>query len=151
MHVRGAKNWSSAIISLPEWCFKFALNVVTGTLPHNTNLIKWKKLSSSKCQLCGEYQFLAHVLNSCEKAHQTRQGAENHLQFHWLPSSFRSSSYFLGHIYSFPKVIPLTDQQPDIVLWSPTAIILIELTVPFETNISGGVESMMDRYRELRD
>ena len=40
-----AKNWSIAVFSLPEWIFKFALNAVTDTLPHNVNLCKWKKLS----------------------------------------------------------------------------------------------------------
>ena len=54
-----AQNWSSAIFSLPEWCFKLALNAVTDTLPHNASLVKWKKLSLSKRQLCGEHQSLA--------------------------------------------------------------------------------------------
>ena len=39
-----AQNWSMAVFNLPEWVFKFALNVVTDTLPHNANLSKWKKL-----------------------------------------------------------------------------------------------------------
>ena len=65
---RAAQNWSTAIFSLPEWVFKFALNAVTDTLPHNANLFRWKKLSSPRCQLCGEVQSLAHVLNSCQKA-----------------------------------------------------------------------------------
>ena len=63
-----AQNWSTAVFSLPEWVFKFALNAVTDTLPHNVNLFKWKKLSSPQCQLCEETQSLAHVLNSCQKA-----------------------------------------------------------------------------------
>ena len=56
-----------------------------------------------------------------------------------------------GHVYSFPQTIALTEQRPDIVLWSPTSIVIIELTLPFETNISGAVERKMDRYRELRE
>ena len=56
-----------------------------------------------------------------------------------------------GHVYSFPQIIALTDQRPDIIMWSPTSIVLIELTVPFETNISGAVERKMDWYRELRE
>ena len=61
---RVAQNWTTAIYSLTEQLFKFALNAVTDTLPHNANLYKWKKLSAPKCQLCGEYQSLAHILNS---------------------------------------------------------------------------------------
>ena len=70
---RAAQIWATAISTLPEWCFKFALNAVTDTLPHNANLYKWKKLSSPRCQLCGEHQFLAHVLNSCQKALDLRR------------------------------------------------------------------------------
>ena len=62
-----AQNWSIAVFSLPEWIFKFALNTATDTLPHNVNLCRWKKLSSPQCQLCGETQSLAHILNSCQK------------------------------------------------------------------------------------
>ena len=155
-----AQNWSSAIFSLPEWCFKFALNAVTDTLPHNANLVKWKKLSSSKCQLCGEHQSLAHVLNSCQKALNLGRYTTRHDEVlkiihdfigNHLPSGFQMTVDLPGHVYSFPQTIALTDQRPDIVLWSPTSIVLIELTVPFETNISGAVERKMDRYRELRE
>ena len=40
-----AQIWATAISTLPEWCFKFALNAVTDTLLHNANLYNWKKLS----------------------------------------------------------------------------------------------------------
>ena len=49
-----AQNWSIAVFSLPEWIFKFALNTVMDTLPHNVNVCKWKKLFLPHCQLCGE-------------------------------------------------------------------------------------------------
>ena len=32
------------------------------------------------------------------------------------------------------------DLRPDIVMWNTSAIYLVELTVPFETNIAGAVE-----------
>ena len=109
-----AQNWSSAILSLPEWCFKFALNAVTDTLPHNANLVKWKKLSSSKCQLCGEHQSLAHVLNSCQKAlnlgHHTTRHDEVLKVIHdfignHLPSGFQMTVDLPGHVYSFLQTI----------------------------------------------
>ena len=75
---RAAQIWATAISTLPEWCFKFALNAVKDTLPHHANLYKWKKLSSPRCQLCGEHQFLAHVLNSCQKALDLRRYTIRH-------------------------------------------------------------------------
>ena len=52
---QGTLNWTAAISTLLEWCFKFALNSVTDTLPHNSNLCRRKKLSSPQCQLCRGY------------------------------------------------------------------------------------------------
>ena len=63
-----AQNWPTAVFSLPEWIIKFALNAVTDTPRQYANLCRWKKLSSPQCQLCGEDQSLAHILNSCQKA-----------------------------------------------------------------------------------
>ena len=134
--VNVAHNWSSAIFSLPEWCFKSALNAVTDTFPHNANLVKWKKLSSSKCQLCGDHQSRAHVLNSCQKALNLGRYTTRHDKVlkvihdfigNHLSSGFQMTVDLPGHVYSFPQTIALTDQRPDIVLGSPTCIALIEL------------------------
>ena len=156
---RAAQIWSTAISSLPEWCFKSALNAVTDTLPHNANLYKWKKLSSPRCQLCGEHQFLAHVLNSCQKALDLRRYTTRHddvlaVIFDFckrdLPPGLQITADLPGQ-YNFPQDIATTDQRPDIVIWSATTIHLVELTVPFETNISIAAERKVQRYKDLRD
>ena len=124
---RAAQNWTTAISTLPEWCFKFALNAVTDTLPHNANLCKWKKLSSPLCQLCGEYQSLAHVLNSCQKALALRRYTSRHddvlaVIFDFckrhLPPGLQITAYLPGQ-YNFPQDIFTTDQCPDIVFGAP--------------------------------
>ena len=51
--------------------------------------------------------------------------------------------------YTFPQDIAPTDLRPDIVMWSTSAIYLVELTVPYETNIAGAAERKIHRYREL--
>ena len=142
----------------PEWCFKFALNAVTDTLPHNAKLYKWKKLSSPRCQLCGEHQFLAHVLNSCQKALDLRRYTIRHddvlavifdfCKCH-LPPGLQITADLPGQ-YNFPQDIATTDQHPDIVIWSATTI-LVELTVPFETNVSIAAERKVQLYKDLRD
>jgi hypothetical protein len=114
-----AQNWSTSIPSLPEWCFKFILNAVSDTIPHNTNLCKWK------CQLCmWRDQFLAHVLNSCQKPFELRHYTARHdddlgviVNFisHHLPFVMHASADLPGHQYSFLQDIAPTEQQPDIV------------------------------------
>ena len=153
-----AQNWSIAVFNLPEWIFKFALNAVTDTLPHNVNLCKWKKLSSPHCQLCGETQSLAHILNSCQKALALGRYSIRHdgvlkvivdfLQHH-MAAGFQITADLPGQQYTFPQDIAPTDLRPDIVMWSTSAIYLVELTVPFETNIVGAAERKAHRYREL--
>ena len=154
------QNWSKAISSLPEWHFKFALNSVTDTLPHNANLFKWKKLSSSKCQLCGEHQSLAHVLNACQKALALRRYSARHddvLQVitnfarRLLPEGMHIIADLPGMQYAFPQDIATTDLRPDIVIWDSHVIYLVELTVPFETNIDDAAVRKVHRYRDLRD
>ena len=143
------------VFSLPEWIFKFALNAVTDTLPHNVNLCKWKKLSSPQCQLCGETQSLAHSLNSCQKALVLGRYSIRHdgvlkvivdfLQCH-MAAGFQITADLPGQQYTFPQDIVPTDLRPDIVMWSTSAIYLVELTVPFETNIVGAAERKAHRY-----
>ena len=53
--------------SAPE-PFKFALNAVHDTLPHNANVHLWKKKTTDLCPLCGEHQMLIHLLNVCNNA-----------------------------------------------------------------------------------
>ena len=154
-----AQNWSTAISSLPEWCFKFALNAVTDTLPHNLNLFRWKKLSSPKCQLCGQDQSLSHVLNSCKTALELRRFNTRHddvlravydfSKCH-LPSGMRIIADLPNLSFCFPQDIALTDQRPDMVIWSSSTMCLIELTIPYETNIGHATARKIDRYRELK-
>ena len=153
-----AQNWSTAVFSLPEWVFKFALNAVTDTLPHNVNLCKWKKLSSPQCQLCGETKSLAHILNSCQKALALGRYFTRHdgmlkvsvdfLQCH-MAAGFQITADLPGQQYTFPQDIAPKGLRPDIVMCSTSAIYLMELTVPFETNIVGAAERKAHRYWEL--
>ena len=46
----------------------FALNSALDTVPHNSNLVRWKRPVSAGCRLCGGLQTLRHVLNSCPVA-----------------------------------------------------------------------------------
>ena len=67
VHSFAAEIWATAVSSLGSETLKFALNAATDTLPHNSNLAKWRRGAVlDQCKLCGEKQTLLHVLNSCE-------------------------------------------------------------------------------------
>ena len=60
--------WSSTLVHLPESIFKWCLNSVVDTLPHNSNLMRWNKSADDSCPLCSRKQTLSHVLNDCPVA-----------------------------------------------------------------------------------
>ena len=62
--------WSRAAWSLPARQMSFAVNSAQNTLPHNTNLVRWKGPVSSMCPLYGGLQTLRHILNRCKQALQ---------------------------------------------------------------------------------
>jgi len=157
---KGAEIWSNAIQTLPEALFKFALNAVTDTLPHNKNLCLWKRLPSPHCPLCSKDQTLAHVLNNCTTALEARRYNERHdnvlqaiysfLRDH-LPPCWNITADLPGHSYAFPQNIAPTNERPDIVLWTTNAIHLVELTIPFETAIDEAVARKQTRYASLKE
>ena len=155
---RAPRLWSSTIETLPERVFKFALNSLTDTLPHNANLHLWKKLPSPSCNLCGQRQTLLHVLNACPSALEKRRYNARHdailLCIHaflvkYLPPSKHVTADLPDQPYHFPQQITITDSRPDIVVWDRESITLIELTVPFEVCTESAIQRKRQRYHGL--
>ena len=57
--------WSKAVWSLPAQQFNFTVNSAQDTLPHNSNLRRWKRPVAPASTLCGDLHTLRHVLNGC--------------------------------------------------------------------------------------
>ena len=154
-----AATWINAISQLPGHIFKFAENAVKDTLPHNTNLHLWGKLESRECTLCGKEQTLQHVLSTCTYALNMSRYNHRHdavlktiynFLINHLPLQFQSTADLPDQIYSFPIDITPTECRPDIVvLDNKEAMFLIELTVPFETNLEGARERKQAKYADL--
>ena len=137
-HGRAADLWSTTVQSLPECVFKFAVNALTDTLPHNCNLHLCKKLPSASCNLCGQQQSLLHVLNACPYALEKRRYNDRYdgiLESIYiflkklLPPSQNVTADLPSLQYS-PHQIARTDSRPDLVVWDQSTITIIELTVP---------------------
>ena len=151
---------SKTLMTLPPQIMKFSLNAMHDTLPHNANLLLWKKKENSICPLCKQVgQNLIHVLNSCPRALKLRRFNERHDQVlqaivasvkeHLPPSTSMSAD--LGDNYSFPCHITPSDLRPDLVLWSDTdkSLTLVELTIPFETSFHEAQTRKESRYADL--
>ena len=152
--------WAKVVQALPPDEQRFSLNAAVDTLPHNYNLYLWKKKPSSNCPLCGEQQTLVHVLNCCPVARDLRRYNHRHdevlkavvdtVRMH-LPTPDTSFTADLGDNYSFPTHIVPTDLRPDIVWWNDVekTIVLVELTIPFDTSMDSASERKEAKYDHL--
>ena len=150
--------WRSAIYSLP----RFAINASIDTLPPFRNLKLWGKKMSANCKLCGNTQTLLHVLAECKT--MLEQGRYtwrhncvlNHLETYirGLTNNANIISDLPGRSLSgltIPPEVIVRSSRPDLVIHYPEAnvIKIIELTVPFETNIEKEHTYKTNKYATL--
>ena len=155
-----AKIWGSVLGQLPDDQRKFALNSALDTLPHNANLCLWRKRVTDSCPLCHERQSLIHVLNACPRALETRRYNLRHdsvlekivttISTHLQPSERMCSDL---SEYNFPQHITPTTLRPDTVVWDDVKkkLLLVELTVCFETTFSDAAQRKRAKYEELQE
>ena len=154
--------WSSAIYSLPRRVLSFAINASIDTLPTFRNLKLWGKKMSANCKLCGNTQTLLHVLAGCKT--MLEQGRYtwrhncvlNHLETYiWgLTNNANIISDLPGRSLcglTIPPEVIVTSSRPDLVIHYHVAnvIKIIELTVPFETNIEKEHTYKTNKYATL--
>jgi hypothetical protein len=145
--------WASAVHTLPDIIFKFALSVALNTLPHQKNLFRWKKSDSANCQLCGELQSLLNVLNSCNVSlnHWSYDSRHNIILqriagiIEGKLSNFRLIADLLQYPYQRPLFLT-SDLRPDILIWNEDLmkLYIIELTVCYDTLAKNAEERKTD-------
>ena len=129
---------------------KFGLNSIIQTLPVNSNIALWGKSLNQSCALCGQRETVLHVLNNCPVMLNQGRYTYRHNSILSLLLSKLNEVYANdpdSHIYSDiegrhaigggtipPDILP-TNKRPDIVIVTSNKILLIELSVPFESNI----------------
>ena len=157
--------WSKAVWSFPSHIMSFALNTAHDTLPHNSNLVRWKRNVSPLCRLCGKLQTLRHVLNACpvalkERRYDARHDAvlaeieyfvHNHLSHNAWGKDYSITADLPSKEYQPPQHLCPTQLKPDLVVWndSKRTVLLIELTCPFEENFVHAATRKDTRYHEL--
>ena len=152
--------WRSCIYSLPREVLQFAVNASIDTLATNANLKRWGKRTNAICGLCNTArETIHHVLNNCSmmldryKWHhdsilnflaQQLNTYENVEICIDLPGKFSGVS-------TVPTSIIPTTMRPDIVLISKSTkkVCLLELSIPFEANISATHLRKVQRYEAL--
>ena len=155
--------WKSIINNIPKGVLSFALKASVNGLNTPDNLKRWGARKMDKCQICGNFANLEHVLNWC--ATSLNQG-----RFKWRHDSilsYMSSEMTKGKpndtiIYidipghqinggTIPPDIVTTGQRPDIVIINrkEKKIVLFEFTVSFEKNADSADARKTRSYIDL--
>lgn len=147
-------------------------------LPTPANLERWNQTSDSRCGECQAKGTLRHILSNCpmslgrytwrhnqvlkvfckyvtEKCEYANAGGENKDKIVRKKGLGNSAEWKvrcdLTDQLSMPQHIVITNQRPDLIIWSDIekTIILMELTVPWEENLSYAHERKLSRYDDL--
>ena len=141
--------WKSICNNIPKGVLSFALKACTNSLNTPDNLKRWGIRKFNKCDLCGNFSNLEHILNWCSVAlNQKRLTWRHDSILNYLTSKMKNVkpenitiyADIAGHKFNagtIPPDILCTTTRPDIVIINREAksIELLELTCSFEKNI----------------
>ena len=158
--------WRSIIYDLPRGVLSFAVRSGIDYLPTFNNLRTWGKRMQTNCKLCGNHETLLHVLNFCSVSlNQGRLTWRHNSILRHILITLKTIIEATGkdiRIYSdiagftttggtLPVNVIVSKLKPDIVVHNKedNSIHLIELTVPFETNIQKAHDRKSSKYENL--
>jgi len=108
-------------------------------------------LPSPSCPLCGQDQSLPVALR--ERRYNKRHDAVLACITTFLTDHVPESLVLIVDLpvpsYSFPPSVTLTNERPDVVMWDSSKVHLVELTVPFETELEEASQLKATKYADL--
>ena len=155
--------WQSICKNIPKGVLAFALKATVNGLNTPDNLKRWGAKKMDKCNICGNFGNLEHILTWCSAAltqgrlkwrhdsvlnHMTQEINKVKPDQVTIYTDIPGKSINGGTI---PADIITTGQRPDIVLFNrlEKKIALLELTVSFEKNIASANIRKSSRYFNL--
>ena len=157
--------WQSICNNIPKGVLSFALKASVNGLNTPDNLKRWGKRALDKCQLCGNYGNLEHILNWCSvglnqgRTKWRHNSVLSHMVGEMLlgkPNEVTIFADLPGHQInggSIPADILTTAQRPDIVVINRNSksISLLELSISFEKNIESANRRKSSLYLNLTE
>ena len=155
--------WKSIIYNLPKRVLSFVVNASIDSLPSYSNLHTWGKRMTDKCIFCPTTTgTLHHILSNCPTFLNRYEWRHNNILKYMLKTFSENLQNGQVHVYAdleghsiaggtIPPHILTTSQRPDIVTVFDESkeIVIIELTVPFETNLEDAHRRKVDKYSSL--
>jgi hypothetical protein len=155
--------WKSVSNNIPKGVLSFALKSLVNGLNTPDNLKRWGVRKSNKCEICGNFGNLEHILNWCSVAlKQGRLTWRHDSVLNYMAGQLKKHKPDDVTIYvdlpgqslnggTIPPDILVTAQRPDIVIINRISktITLLELTVSFERNIEAAHLRKSMKYLDL--
>ena len=150
--------WKSYMYDLKRGTLKFLLNASIDTLPTAANLVRWKKSTSDKCNLCMCRQTTYHCQNICKVGLDTGRWTWRHNNIvNYVVQSLDVTKYTIfsdieGHQASgggsIPPKVCITNLKPDITIWDKAAnkFHIFKLTCPLEKHIKTRHTEKSNKY-----
>ena len=110
---KSISNWNSFLESVPDHLFTFARKAMQQQLPTAANLLRWNKISSSSCVLCGLSQTNKHVLSNCGSEIMLSKYTKRHdraleILLDWFKSNLKDKHELYAD-FDTASVKPITD------------------------------------------
>ena len=162
-------SWKSCIHRVPRGVMAWAIRAGTNTLATPDNLARWGKQVDTSCSMegCTSPCTLGHLLSSCPKALDRFKFRHDSVLSHLLDqinknkkpevSVFADLAGWRVNGGTVPPDLVLTDQIPDLVIvdrsTTPTRVVLVELTVPWDaaTSFQAAFDRKTARYERLEE
>ncbi len=159
----GDLSWKSFMFNMPKGLLSFATRAAIDVLPTGDNLNTWGKTDAVNCELCGNRSTLLHVLNGCRTAlnqgrYTFRHNAIVSYVVKYLKENVSQEWKVFADIQgctttggTIPADIVPTAEKPDIVCVNHInkSVTILELSVPFESNINNAREYKTNKYASL--
>ena len=156
--------WQGVIQNVPKGVLSFALKACSNGLNTPDNLKHWGIRKTNKCDLCGNFSNLEHILNWCPVSLKEGRFKWRHdsILSHFTKAIKSSNTKNLliyadlpGMTYNggtIPADIVATSLRPDIVLVNrkDKSIEILELTCSFEKNINSANLRKSTNYLDLK-
>ena len=155
--IRSIQKWQKMTANLPANIYNFTKRSLILSLSNGANLKKWYKNQDGNCVMCKSLQTQLHVFNFCKNAlnrYKWRHDSVLKTIFNYM-CSFVKTPYEIhcdipGLTPHNPSELFVDNQyRPDIIIKGPESLTVIELTVPYETNLLKSRQGKIEKYRDI--
>ena len=153
---RAVSQWQKTVQILPPNIFCFCRRYLISSLPTNANLVRWRKIASENCSLCGIKQIQRHVVSFCSSTLDNGRFTWRHDSVLYticqhLSSLMKNGDKQFADLIGFESTSSLhaSGRELSNIVTANGGVLRLELTVCHELNFEKAGDYKEKRYRDL--